>query len=181
VNGLVPFETLKDESYRLGSYCRDNGNCFGTLEVRRRGGWERLRDEAWGWHSDCALDEVVRAALRIPTPTQTLIPTSRLAPQPHQDDVRSVATRILPRDGARRLNAHGRTYFAITYPGPSGPQTRLVSNFSSTKDVADCAVASCYIPYWAGPRLTTRCGVEVGWVGSGGARRQTKLRQPWRS
>jgi hypothetical protein len=49
-------------------------------------------------------------------------------------------------------------YISVTSPARDGgapPQTRLINQFSGRQDLLDAGVASCYIPFVAGPRLTT--------------------------
>ncbi|GBF93869.1 hypothetical protein Rsub_06868 [Raphidocelis subcapitata] len=116
-SGLVPLDTMIQETNALSDYCRSNGQCFGTLESGFRG----------------------------------------------------LAERVLPPWTTPKRNA----YVALTIParGGAGPQTRLVNEFSGRQDLIDAGVASCYIPYWAGPRVvTTFRGEEVydgGFNGNG--------------
>ena len=71
-----------------------------------------------------------------------------------QAGFRGLAERVLPPGTTPKRNA----YVALTIPAPGGagvPQTRLVNQFSGRQDLVDAGVASCYIPYWAGPRVVT--------------------------
>ncbi|GBF93868.1 hypothetical protein Rsub_06867 [Raphidocelis subcapitata] len=78
--------------------------------------------------------------------------------------IRSLAEHVLPASIPLDRNAH----VAVTIParGGAGPQTRLVTNFSGRQDLIDAGVASCYIPYFAGSRLTTSFRGEQVYDGS---------------
>ena len=67
----------------------------------------------------------------------------------------AAAARALPRDAAERYNAHGRSYVALAVPGGDYPAVTLVGRARDRDDVIDAIGASCYIPGWAGPTLTT--------------------------
>jgi hypothetical protein len=75
-----------------------------------------------------------------------------------RDQVRASARKLLPPGAAATANRRGTASIAVTYPSATGAKPavqRLVSSFESNDDVISALEASIYIPYYAGPRLTT--------------------------
>jgi hypothetical protein len=75
-----------------------------------------------------------------------------------QEEVAKVIRQQLGGDAAERVNKHGRTYIAITFPDPAGKkpaEQRLISRFKDTEDLIQAGEASIYVPLWGGPTMTT--------------------------
>lgn len=92
------------------------------------------------------------------------MPQKLLRSPPHQAGFIRAAEKLYPADVADRVNKHGHTHIAITYPNPSPlamapAKQRLISHFSSKADIVEAVGGSVFIPYWSGDRLTTQ------WVG----------------
>lgn len=75
-----------------------------------------------------------------------------------QSEIRSAAQRMLPPDALERVNAHGNTHIAVTYPAPRGdaPARReLVKQWTDREDLVKVFETTIYIPFYAGTRLST--------------------------
>jgi hypothetical protein len=155
---------MKAEVERLSAFCLDHGNCYGKLQVRV---WVRVR--GGGAAAQSADAGSLAGALPLPPAAPSCRPHAPPLLQTPQAEVRHAAKKLLPPSAAQDASARGSTYIAVTYPSDSGDgaDQQLVNTYSSKDDMIKALEASTYIPYYAGPRMTTRSG--VGWGGDGAA------------
>jgi hypothetical protein len=153
-SGVVPLHEMRAEVDRLSAHCLQHGNCYGSLSVRLCACWERGRGVLLllGWPIQCALflEACSHGALHTSPPLHINTHT--------QDEVKAAAARLLPPSAAELASRRG-LHVAVTYPDAAGAapaRQELVGSFTSKQDLVDALGASTYIPFYAGPKLTTR-------------------------
>jgi len=164
-SGLVPLSAMNKEVERLSSYCLEHGNCYGLLQVGstaisinrllRAAATERKRQ-------CCSIDRCCSCPVLISPASlhhTSIRPDPTTQTQPiTQSQIRAAAERLLPPNAGEIANARGTTHISMTLPHKTGKELathKVVSRFNGTADLVDALEASCYIPYYAGPKFTT--------------------------